>query len=240
MKTRIVVVALITIAAGGFAFTRVKNVPPSDFRDAVAERSPEFNTDIPTFENNDKNIPIPKAMVPVPINPNTTTGAPDFKISFYRAMNIERERAEQAVKAINAQFGESDRIHAKAASLYNDVKPRIYAWIGITKIRLAGGASIYSKDEYEYLLDAVSKNEIFVSYVAKSTIGFYPAPSVFENLSSCSLFSSCTIKKWLKEIQVTYNDADSVGKDKILEDIEALDWKFFGNIKSESSSQADK
>lgn len=59
MKTKIVAVALITITAGVFAFTRTKNAPPSDFRDAVAERSSEFNTDIPTFENNNKDISVP-------------------------------------------------------------------------------------------------------------------------------------------------------------------------------------
>ena len=61
MKTKIVAVALITITVGVFTFTRTKNAPPSDFRDAVAERSPEFNTDISVFKDDNGNLSVPKA-----------------------------------------------------------------------------------------------------------------------------------------------------------------------------------
>jgi len=64
MKTKIVVVALITITAGVFTFTGTKNSPPSDFRDAVADNK-DFNTSIPVFEKDSGNIPVPVAATSV-------------------------------------------------------------------------------------------------------------------------------------------------------------------------------
>ena len=61
MKTRISVIALIFVSAGVFGFSRTKNTPPSDLRDAVA--SQDFDITIPAFESNDGNIPVPKAAV---------------------------------------------------------------------------------------------------------------------------------------------------------------------------------
>ena len=63
MKTKMAVVGLITIITGVLVFTRTKNAPPADLRDAVA--SQDFDTAIPVFENNNGNIPVPKAAVPV-------------------------------------------------------------------------------------------------------------------------------------------------------------------------------
>lgn len=61
MKTKITGIVLVTIIAGVFVFTRTKNAPPSDFRDAVV--SQDFDTTIPSFENETDNIPVPKASV---------------------------------------------------------------------------------------------------------------------------------------------------------------------------------
>ena len=60
MKTKIVVIALIAVTAGVFAYTRPHNAMPSDLRDAVADNG-EFNTSIPVFEKDSGNIPAPKA-----------------------------------------------------------------------------------------------------------------------------------------------------------------------------------
>lgn len=61
MRTRILVLAAMVVTAGTFAFMRAKNVSPSDFRDAVFGGAPEFNTDIRTFKDDDKNLPVPQA-----------------------------------------------------------------------------------------------------------------------------------------------------------------------------------
>lgn len=148
----------------------------------------------------------------------------------YQALIAERERSEQAIKAIKAKFGKDDRQFHEAEDLYIKPKCKMAAWVVVTQIRLAGRASIYTGSECKYLLTIVRENETFVSYVAKLT-GFHPQESLFKNIRSV------TLKKWLKEIQNAYNRADSVGKDKIFEDIDALRWKFFWNIKPEFSSQ---
>ncbi len=56
--------SVLILTACVFTFTKVKPKPPSDFRDAMADdlRSQDFDTSIPTFENNAKTLPVPKAV----------------------------------------------------------------------------------------------------------------------------------------------------------------------------------
>jgi hypothetical protein len=66
MKKKMVVLAVVTVAVGAFAFTRSKNSLPSDFRDAVGENSSgegsdAFNTGLPAIEEADSGVPVPKA-----------------------------------------------------------------------------------------------------------------------------------------------------------------------------------
>lgn len=59
MRTKIIVIALLAVSAGVFAYTHQHNAAPSDLRDAVADNG-EFNTSIPVFEKNSGNTQEPK------------------------------------------------------------------------------------------------------------------------------------------------------------------------------------
>lgn len=58
MKTKMAAFFLVGGITGLFMINRSKIVIPSDLRDAVG--APEFNTDIPVFANDDRNIPVSK------------------------------------------------------------------------------------------------------------------------------------------------------------------------------------
>jgi len=77
MRMKIAVMALAAVIVGVFAFTRTKNAPPFDLRDAVGDS--EFNTDIPAFKKGD-NSNIPAPLPPIKITPKT--GSADWE-EFY-------------------------------------------------------------------------------------------------------------------------------------------------------------
>ncbi|PIX16779.1 MAG: hypothetical protein COZ72_00020 [Elusimicrobia bacterium CG_4_8_14_3_um_filter_50_9] len=89
MKTKMVVVALITVTAGVFSITHMKNAPPSDLRDAMASHN--FDTNIPTFENDEKNVPIPKPVMSEEnaVGPAEPTHVKEWTVMVF--MNVKNE-----------------------------------------------------------------------------------------------------------------------------------------------------
>lgn len=59
MKTKMVVVALITVTAGVFSITHMKKAPPSDLRDAVADFTDIKVSDIKAGSSSDIPMPAP-------------------------------------------------------------------------------------------------------------------------------------------------------------------------------------
>ncbi len=61
MNAKIVLAGFLTLIAGVFVYTRPHNIVPSDLRDAVGDGG--FDTSIPVFEKNSRNIPEPVARI---------------------------------------------------------------------------------------------------------------------------------------------------------------------------------
>jgi len=105
MKIKMAVIAFVTITAGVFSFTRTKNAPPSDLRDAVADNR-GFDISIPAFDKGNGNLPVPKIAVAHEKTPATTNS--EVKLILGNKMKRENEMSEPATKRTDviAQFEE--------------------------------------------------------------------------------------------------------------------------------------
>ena len=238
MRIKIIMLSLLAVTAGVFAYMRPHNGIPSDLRDAVAD-SP-LDTLKTEAGAEASGVSITKPTKPFYVetgsgkdggnipDPEGVSGISRFE--GYKALLAERERAERALYAIAYRAGIKDPAVIKAENMYHGIAYKLRAWIVTAKIRLAGEASISSESECGDLAAAIRENDILTSYVSIQT-GLNPGEGLFKlhtYEALCGTFLKTGIlEKFLIDTQRAYNSADKAGRDKILKDIDALKWRFF-------------
>lgn len=215
MKTKITLVAILAVTAGAFLWTRPHSGVPSDLRDAVADSAiGQLGRDVSEVA-----IPEPRPFV----QPDTAL-IPGSGLEIFRALSVEKERTAEAVKTMTGLDKNDPRVY-RIRDLHVDVGSRVYAWIGVTKIRLSGNASISSQSECKYLAETLRMNDLLNSHIAEAT-GYRPVESLFKDKSDVALCGTWlkqgTLEAGLKELQRVYKDANSQDQDKIFASLDSI------------------
>ncbi|MBU2574039.1 MAG: hypothetical protein KKH28_08195, partial [Elusimicrobia bacterium] len=142
-------VAVVVTAAGfGYVKSSHRNIP-SDFRDAVADNR-DFNTAIPVFDKDSGNIPVPTVVaekISAAADPESVHNASNSGITYskgFQVMVAERERAEQAVRAVKSKFGDDirkDKRLYEAYGRYQEAEVKQNVWVAVLRFGLVAGKS---------------------------------------------------------------------------------------------------
>ncbi|MCG2725080.1 MAG: hypothetical protein L6420_02275 [Elusimicrobia bacterium] len=218
----------VAIIAGGLAFTRTKNAPPTDFRDAMADNADyqDFDTVIPVIEGDKGNYPAPKAVAANNSESAQNTPSSDSKISsskIYREIIADRERVEREVMTIRA-LGKHESL--KAWKIYVNAKAAMDGCIAQIRFALIAGPVYPDTEKMARSLKRMAIASFdFSEHIAK-TLGYYgPGRRFSMNVSVVA------VEDWIEELERTYEASNRKEKDKILNDISALSWKYFDDIK---------